>query len=114
MASSSVSLPSVETIAPYASQLTFGAVAGFASGYALKKVGKLAAILLGILFIGVQVLVYYGVAEIDWLRIQESVNPLLSSESLNQGWRNLVGLLTANVPFAAAFIPGFLLGFQRG
>ena len=115
MASSSpISLPSVETIAPYASQLTFGGVAGFASGYALKKIGKFAAILLGVLFIGTQVLVYYGVAEIDWLRIQESVNPLLSSESLNRGWRNLIGLLTANVPFAAAYIPGFLLGFTRG
>ena len=115
MASSSpISLPSVETIAPFASQLTFGGVAGFASGYALKKVGKLAAILLGLLFIGVQVLVYVGVAEVDWLRIQESVNPLLSPEALNRAWRNLMKLLTGNVPFAAAFIPGFLLGFQRG
>ena len=114
LVASSPSIPGIETIAPYASQLTFGGVAGFASGYAFKKMGKLAAIVLGLLFIGVQILVYVGVAEVDWLRIQESVNPLLSAEALNKAWRNLIKLLTGNVPFAAAFVPGFLLGFQRG
>ena len=114
VASSSPSIPSLDTLAPYVSQLTFGGVAGFASGFALKKIGKLAAIALGLLFISVQILVYYGVIEVDWLRVQETINPLLSPDSLDRGWRSLTGLLTSNVPFAAAFIPGFLIGFQRG
>lgn len=42
-------------------QLTFGAAAGFCSGYALKKVGKAAAFTFGAAFIAVQVLRYYGV-----------------------------------------------------
>ena len=114
VASSSPSIPSLDTLAPYVSQLTFGGVAGFASGFALKKIGKLAAIALGLLFISVQILVYYGVIEVDWLRVQETINPLLSPDSLDRGWRSLTELLTSNVPFAAAFIPGFLIGFQRG
>lgn len=99
---------------PYLGQLTFGALAGFSVGYALKKVGKLLALLLGVLFVFLQILAHYGFVSIDWLRVQESVDPLLGAESLREAWRSLVGLLTANVPFAAAFIPGMMLGLRRG
>ena len=104
----------VESLAPYLGQLTFGGLAGFASGYALKKVGKLLAIALGLLFVSIQLLAYAGYLTVDWLRIQESVNPLLESEQLNQGWQALVAVLTNNFPFAAAFIPGLILGLRRG
>lgn len=50
-------------------QLTFGAAAGFCSGYALKQVGKAAAFTFGAAFIAVQVLRYYGViSDVSWGR----------------------------------------------
>ena len=107
-------LPNLETVAPYLQQLSFGALAGFAAGYALKKVGKLAAIVLGLLFIAVQILAYYGFVTIDWLEVQNRVNPLLESESLNRLWQALVNVLTYNLTFAAAFIPGLVIGLKRG
>ena len=109
-----VELPDLETLAPIAGQLTFGALAGFAAGYALKKVGKVAAIVLGVFFIALQLLAYYGLVEINWLRIQESVDPLLRPESLQAWWAELVRVLTLNLPFAAAFVPGLLIGLRRG
>ena len=109
-----VELPTLETFAPYLQQLSFGAIAGFAAGYALKKVGKLAALILGVLFIVIQVLAYYGFVRIDWLEVQNRVNPLLESASLNRLWQGLVNVLTYNVTFAAAFIPGLILGLRRG
>jgi uncharacterized membrane protein (Fun14 family) len=109
-----VDVPDLEQFMPYLGQLTFGALAGFAVGYALKKVGKVLAVALGLFFIVLQVMVHYGFVTVDWLRVQETVDPLLGEETLNQAWRSLVGLLTANVPFAAAFIPGLLLGLRRG
>jgi FUN14 family len=42
-------------------QVTLGGVAGFCSGYAVKKVSKVAAFVVGVGFIGVQVARYYGV-----------------------------------------------------
>ncbi|MDQ3397525.1 MAG: FUN14 domain-containing protein [Deinococcota bacterium] len=99
---------------PYLGQLTFGALAGFSVGYALKKVGKLLAVALGLLFITLQVMAYYDFVNVNWLRIQESVDPLLDADSLDRAWHGLVALLTANVPFAAAFVPGLLLGLRRG
>lgn len=107
-------LPNVETLAPILGQLTFGALAGFAAGYALKKIGKVAAIALGIFFIAIQLLAYYGLVEINWLQIQEGIDPLLRPESLQALWQELADLLTLNLPFAGAFIPGLLLGLQRG
>ena len=114
MSQPELKLPNVETLAPILGQLTFGALAGFAAGYALKKIGKFAALTLGLFFLGVQLLAYYGLIEINWLQIQKGVDPLLRPESLQALWRSLVDLLTLNLPFAGAFIPGLLLGLQRG
>lgn len=107
-------VPSLETVAPYLQQLSFGALAGFAAGYALKKVGKLAAVALGLLFIALQVLAYYGFVTIDWVEVQNRVDPLLETSSLNRLWQGLVDLLTYNLTFAAAFVPGLVVGLRRG
>ncbi len=106
--------PSLETLAPYLEQISFGAIAGFASGYAFKKVGKLLALALGLLFIAIQLLSYYGFVTVNWLEVQERVNPLLTTESLNGFWQNLLSVLTYNITFAAAFIPGFIIGLRQG
>ena len=101
-------------LAPYLGQVSFGALAGFATGYALKKVGRVALVIFGLIFIVVQVLAYYGVVQVDWLRIQSYADPLLKRESLQGFFNSLVAILTNNVPFAAAFVPGFLLGLRFG
>lgn len=106
--------PDIETLAPVLGQLTFGALAGFAVGYALKKIGKVAAVALGLFFIAIQLLAYYGLVEINWLQIQASVDPLLRPESLQALWDDVLELLTLNLPFAGAFIPGLLVGLRRG
>ncbi len=114
MAQPSPKLPDIETLAPVLGQLTFGALAGFAAGYALKKIGKFTAIALGLFFIAIQLLAYYGLVEVNWLQIQRSVDPLLKPDSLEALWQDLVRLLTLNLPFAGAFIPGLIVGLRRG
>lgn len=101
-------------LAPYLGQISFGALAGFATGYALKKIGRVALVIFGLLFIVVQLLAYYGVVQVDWLRIQSYADPLLKRESLQGFFNSLISILTNNVPFAAAFIPGLLLGLRFG
>lgn len=109
-----VDVPDLTTVAPYLQQLTFGAVAGFIVGYALKKVGKIIAIFLGVLFVTIQILAYYGFVTVNWLEVQGRFDPLLEPRSLNQAWKSLVGLLTYNVTFAAAFVPALIIGLKRG
>jgi len=50
------------TLAP----LGFGGVAGAIVGYTAKKLTKLVALGLGLLFIAVQLLVHYGLIEVHW------------------------------------------------
>jgi uncharacterized membrane protein (Fun14 family) len=109
-----VDVPDLTQFAPYLQQLSFGALAGFAAGYALKKVGKLAAIALGLLFVALQILAYYGFVTINWTSVQERVNPVLEGEALNRLWHGLVEVLTYNITFAAAFVPGLIFGLKRG
>ncbi len=111
---SAVEIPNLETFGPLLQQLSFGAVAGFAAGYALKKVGKVVAIMLGLFFVLLQVAAFYNFVRIDWIEVQNRVNPLLGSESLGQFWQRLVTILTYNVPFAAAFVPALIVGLRRG
>ncbi len=99
---------------PYAEQLGFGLVAGFAVGYALKKVGKLAAVALGLVFILVQTLAYVGFITVNWGEVQARVDPLFEGDSLTQAWQGLLGVLTFNLAFAGAFVPGLVLGLKRG
>ena len=104
----------MEQYLPLAGQLTFGGVAGFLSGYALKKVGRVLAFALGLLFVIVQLLAYAGYLEVHWTRIQSDVEPLFQQEILKGFWQKLLEVLTYNLPFASGFAGGFLLGFKRG
>ncbi|MEX2501059.1 MAG: FUN14 domain-containing protein [Trueperaceae bacterium] len=107
-------VPELTAIWPLLEQVGFGLVAGFVAGYALKKVGKVVALVLGLFFIGLQLMAWYGFVTIEWGRLQSEVEPLLGAESLNDGWRTLLSVVTYNLPFAAAFVPGFVLGLKRG
>jgi uncharacterized membrane protein (Fun14 family) len=99
---------------PLASQLGVGVVAGFAVGYALKKVGKVLAVVVGLLFVAVQVLSYQGLVTVHWGEVEARVDPLLETSSLDTAWRGLLDILTHNVAFAGAFVPGLILGLRRG
>ena len=103
-----------ENVLPIVEQLSFTGLAGFAAGFAAKKLGKLVAVAVGLLFISLQLLAYYGFISIDWGQIQASVDPLLEADSLASAWRGVLRVLTFNLPFAAAFVPAFVWGLRRG
>ena len=87
---------------------------GLRSVTPLKKVGKIALVIFGILFVVVQLLAFSGYIEVNWGRIEEQIDPLVQPEALNGFWQRLVSILTYNITFAAAFIPSMILGFKRG
>lgn len=104
----------MEVIQPYIGQLSFGGIAGFATGFAIKKIGRVLAITLGLIFIVVQVLASMGYISVDWTRIQKDVEPMLGQERLKGAWDALVSVLTNNLPFAGAFVAGLLIGLRAG
>jgi uncharacterized membrane protein (Fun14 family) len=109
-----VEAPELSSLLPWIEQIGFGLVAGFVAGYALKKLGKLVALVVGVLFVALQLLAWSGYVTIQWGRLQQDVEPLLAASSLNEAWRSLLTVMTHNLPFAASFVPGFVIGLRRG
>jgi uncharacterized membrane protein (Fun14 family) len=87
-----------------------GGLAGWSVGYTLKKVAKLAALVIGIIFLGVQFLASQNYIIVDWDRIQQAV----PDSAFQQAYMALMSMLTYQFPFAGSFAVGFWLGFRRG
>lgn len=95
----------------YLPDLSVGAILGFATGLAMRTLGKMVLVVVGILFIAVQLLAWSGIVSVDWLRLQALADPLIK-EGREQGLPWLSHVLTANLPFAGAFSAGVLLGLR--
>jgi len=70
-ASSDPMAMAIDKAKPIIAKISFGTIMGYCSGYALKKAGKLAAIVLGAGFITVQTCVSYGYLEVDWNKVKD-------------------------------------------
>lgn len=100
-----------DTIAPVVGQLGFGGLLGWAVGFTVKKSLKLAAIVAGVLFIGIQALVSLGYIDPPhWPRINADLSRLLDKSHFEAFW----AILTRSLPFGGGFTVGFLLGFSAG
>ena len=71
----------MDKLKPYVNQLTVGSVTGFCSGYALKKVGKAAAFVVGCGFIALQTCVTFGYLNVDWAKISDDTKKKLDQVS---------------------------------
>jgi uncharacterized membrane protein (Fun14 family) len=103
-----------KTFLPLLSQVGFGAAVGFVMGFTLKKIGKLAAFMLGCLFIFLQVLSYYGIITIQWEPIRAWWAQFVAPEALQGRWEIVRAILFSNLPACGGAIPGFVLGFKMG
>ncbi|MBF0545150.1 MAG: FUN14 domain-containing protein [Candidatus Riflebacteria bacterium] len=90
--------------------LGFGGIAGWCVGFTLKKFAKMAALLLGVVFIAIQVLSNYQYLQIDWQKVQKNV----PDQALEKAYTSGMSMLTYNFPFAGAFFAGLWLGFRNG
>ena len=94
--------------------LGFGGVAGAVVGYTAKKVTKLVAVILGLVFILIQTLVYVEFITVDWTVVQSTTGSLWTdsqgSSLADRAW----DIVSANLPFGGGFVAGFALGFKLG
>ena len=80
-------------------------------GYALKKIGKLVAITLGVAFICLELLAYYGIININYAVLQEWANGVIGQVGIAEG---VLTIIIGNLPFATIFLAGFALGLKIG
>ena len=103
-----------EVMIPLLSQLGLGAVIGFCVGFMVKKVSKIAALVVGLAFVMLQVLAYYGVITIDWAPIKGWWDQATDPDTLQGQWASVRSILFANVPALGGAVPGFVMGLKAG
>jgi uncharacterized membrane protein (Fun14 family) len=112
----------IERAKPILQNLGFGAVVGYCSGLAMKKVGKFLAFTIGVGFIGLQTVVSLGYITVDWEKVKVSFvksvdttgDGLLNTDDAKVYWQKLKKLLTNKIPSAGGFSFGFLYGVRYG
>lgn len=87
-----------------------GGIAGWAVGFTLKKFAKMAALVVGVAFISLQLLAFNNFITIDW----EAIKSAVPDETIEQSAVSIMQIITYNLPFAGSFLVGFWLGFRKG
>jgi len=110
----------LEKYGPLMSQVGFGSIAGYTSGYALKKIGQSVAFATGCLFLCAQGLAYCGYVDIKWNRVMADAKNVLDADGdgkvdkddLIIYWKKIKSILTYNLPSSGGFSLGFLYGLS--
>ncbi len=111
-------------------ELVFSAGGGFlfgaVAGYAIKKVMKIAAVVVGLFVAALAYLSYKGFIDVKWVAMENVTRSALTNASgqvvhaLNntatQFAAHSTTVTTSGLPFAAmlGFVPGVLIGFKKG
>jgi uncharacterized membrane protein (Fun14 family) len=100
----------------------FGAVAG----YAIKKVMKIAAVVVGLFVAGLAYLSYKGWIDIKWMEIEKAARTTLTSvegqvvHALNDttsqfaAHSSTIAALGSPIAAGLGFVPGLVVGFKKG
>lgn len=109
----------IQDIVPLANQVLLGSTLGWASGYALNIVGRLAGASVGIGFILLQGLSYMGYVQVDWRKVERDVAKLdrdgdgeVTSNDLKLLARDATDVLAFNLPAGTGFTGGLLYGLN--
>ena len=92
-------------------QVGTGAIGGFIVGYAVKKISKLVAIVVGLFLVALIYLGTQGIISINYSGLWEAVEKALGLAGSGLSW---IAHLVALLPFAGTFVVGLLLGFKLG
>lgn len=96
---------------PILGTLGIGGFLGWAAATFIKTTGRLIGCIIGLVFILMQVLAYYGIAQWHWDIIAKAAGP--ATEAAKAGGGLLWKILTYNLPFTGGFAGGFWWGMKH-
>jgi uncharacterized membrane protein (Fun14 family) len=93
-----------------------GFFGGLLLGYALKKVVKLIAVVVGLFIAGIAYLQYQQVTSINWDRIEGAITGLANATTNTFNDYSIESLAMTNlgIPLTGGMSAGFAIGFMRG
>jgi uncharacterized membrane protein (Fun14 family) len=95
---------------------------GMLIGYALKKVVKLVAIVVGLFFVGIAYLQYQQILSINWNKLQDTSQNLLSNLAnattqiplFNVNGHDTLAITNLSIPLTGSMSIGCAIGFLKG
>jgi uncharacterized membrane protein (Fun14 family) len=116
---------SIESFAPTAAIMGGGFFVGVVIGYALKKVIKLLAVIVGLFVAGLAYLQYHHIANINWNKLQivsgDAIttlsNAIIHIPAFGDGHAataSSLAMTSFGVPFTGSMSAGFTIGFMKG
>lgn len=112
-----------EHISSFGATIGGGFFAGVLIGYALRKVVKVVAVVVGIFFAGIAYLQYQQILYINWIKLQAASQNAVTT--LANATTQIPGLSSTNhtavlaisnfsIPLTSSMSIGFAIGFVRG
>jgi uncharacterized membrane protein (Fun14 family) len=102
-----------------ATSLGGGFVGGIVIGYALKKVAKVIAVVLGLFLAGLAYLQYQGIVSTNWNKLQV-VTQGAANTIINASQHGIPGVVTQHgfdswgLPITGGMAMGITIGFMKG
>jgi len=100
-----------EVLTPIVYQLGIGGFLGFFVGYAVKKITKIVAVLIGIGALILIYLGYEGIISINYDKLAQLIENIMSDVGSTSA---ALTPMVANLPFAGSFIAGIAVGVKLG
>jgi uncharacterized membrane protein (Fun14 family) len=121
----------IESLGPTAATLGGGFFVGVLIGYALKKVIKLLAVIVGLFLAGLAYLQYHQIANINWNKLQHisegSITTLANliiqilgvsggtvSDNHAAATASSLAMTSFGIPLTGSMSAGFTIGFMKG
>ena len=118
---------SFDNILSYATTIGGGFVVGILIGYALKKVIKMVAVILGLFFAGLAYLQYHQIANINWNKLQQVSEdaittlsnaiiqiPGFGESSHATSAASSLAVTSFGIPLTGSISAGLTIGFIKG
>ena len=93
-----------------------GFFGGLLLGYALKKVVKLIAVIVGLFIAGLAYLQYQQIASVNWDKIEGAISTLVNATTgaFNDYSIESLAMTNLGIPLASGMSAGFAIGFMKG
>jgi len=95
-------------------QFATGAAFGFASGFFIQRAAKVGAVLVGVSFLSLQVLSYYGYLHLNWDKCGHEMQRYMDAnkDEINKNTNKFQRMVTWGLPGGCGFGTGFLFGLR--
>lgn len=89
-----------------------GLLSGIAVGFISKKISKILVFFIAIAFILLQVAIYNGYINVDWLSWKDTALEVVKQTNIPT--TSIKDIILRNIPFSVAALVGFVFGFKKG